>query len=71
LSLKGIDDNNGWVKIESYQDLPKRKGYFMCLYRDGDIIPHHFSINSEFDRELYLQEITHYQPIQNPEPPKF
>jgi hypothetical protein len=68
-SLSGIENNIGWIKIESKDDLPKENGYFMCLYQDGEIIPHHFSINSEFDRELFLQEFTHYQPIVKPKPP--
>lgn len=70
-SLSGIENNNGWIKIESESDLPKEKGYFLCIYKDGEIIPHHFSINSEFDRDLFIEEFTHYQPITKPEPPIF
>lgn len=68
-SLQGIEDNNGWIKIESEEDLPKNKGYFLCLYEDGDVIPHHFSINSDFDRVLFLEEFTHYKKIEQQKPP--
>ena len=30
-SLHGIENNNGWVKIESEEDLPKEKG-LKCLF---------------------------------------
>ncbi len=31
ISLKGIEDNNGWTKIESIEDLPKEKGFYLFL----------------------------------------
>lgn len=34
-SLKGIENNNGWIKIESENDLPKEKGLkclFLCIH---------------------------------------
>ena len=34
-SLQGIENNNGWIKIESEKDLPKEKGLkclFLCIH---------------------------------------
>ena len=33
--LRGIENNNGWIKIESEKDLPKEKGLkclFLCIH---------------------------------------
>lgn len=68
-SLQGIETNNGWIKIESEDDLPK----------DYEISYHAW--NSESDRDYYvtnmwtiinryhLGSVTHYQPIEKPKPP--
>ena len=65
-SLQGIENNNGWIKIESEEDLPK----------DYEISYHAW--NSESDRDYYvtnmwtiinryhLGNVTHYQPIEKP-----
>ncbi len=68
-SLQGIENNKSWIRIESEDDLPKEKGYYNCLYEDGEIIPHHFYPNSDFDKDLFIEEFTHYQPIVKPELP--
>ena len=68
-SLQGIENNNGWIKIESEEDLPK----------DYEISYHAW--NSESDRDYYLTNmwgiinryhlgnVTHYQPIEKPKLP--
>lgn len=68
-SIKGIENNNGWIKIESEADLPK----------DYEIS--YYAWNSENDRDYYVANIwtvinryhlgcvTHYQPIEKPKPP--
>lgn len=68
-SLSGIETNNGWITIESEKDLPNETDSYFVLYKTGDIICHHFSPNSDFDRILFLEEFTHYQPIVKPKPP--
>ena len=66
-SLAGIENNNGWIKIESEADLPKKgtschvilKSGVTCVFIDLD--------DSEY---LTLKNRgTHYQPIVKPEPP--
>lgn len=87
-SLSCIEDNNGWIKIESEKDLPKEN--IDCFYRY--VVDKHFSnagekiqtgrfcLKSELHRlENYFtsdgifsfpwEKVTHYQPVQKPEPP--
>lgn len=63
-SLQGIEDNNGWIKIESEADLPK----------DNSINYHALNIEFPDDIEVCLRvevdkRFTHYQPIEKPKPP--
>lgn len=63
LELRGIENNNGWIKIESESDLPKDEiveydGY--CIECDVFIR----NIGSSKIETLYSKnQITHYQPI--------
>ena len=71
-SLQGIENNNGWIKIESEADLPKEGMHHSILldsecingYRNYDIIVF-YEVNSKFRKK----EISHYQPIEKPKPP--
>lgn len=67
-SLQGIENNNGWIRIESEKDLPSG---------DMDVF---VLINSKIESDYYLvhhnnfkyfnwHECTHYQPIVKPEKP--
>lgn len=63
-SLSGIEDNNGWIKNESEEDLPKEYGYYWAID------------NSELIQEVNSDDIkvgfyTHYQPIIYPKPPLY
>lgn len=67
-----INHNNGWIKIESEDDLPKHKGnYFVythnkeieTVYADGDIS------SMEHTSKSWIRNFTHYQPIEKPKPP--
>lgn len=61
-SLSGIENNNGWVKIESEVDLPREELDYFILYKNE---VQYFS-----GRICDLNEhATHYQPIKKPEPP--
>jgi hypothetical protein len=72
-SLQGIENNNGWIKIESEKDLPKEYDlYNACWFNKKfkDDIPMFYGCNlpdlrNYFDEEL----ITHYQPIEKRKPP--
>ena len=69
-SLSGIDDNNGWTRIESEADLPKdNKDIFIII--DGDIHLYSEIISLRCSTESFGGEITHYQPIVKPKPPIF
>jgi len=68
-SLQGIENNNGWIKIESEDDLPKESGeYWTAIGENPNEV-----FDNEFVERKYFKwrniEVTHYQPIQNPQPP--
>lgn len=68
-SLKGIDTNRGWNKIESKDDLPN-DGYYFVMYKNGKMSD--CPKNSEFEDDNYwLLNITHYQPVIKPLPPLY
>jgi len=69
LSLKGIEDNNGWIKIESESDLPK--GYTDCDTCNINEYIGRANLKSDKNTISYCKRmgITHYQPIQKPQPP--
>ncbi|ROI05476.1 hypothetical protein EGI16_03560 [Chryseobacterium sp. G0240] len=67
-SLSGIENNNGWMKIESEQDLPKDSSAYW-IYRTDNRIS---NLNDyETDKKWLLPDLkaTHYQPIEKPKPP--
>lgn len=73
-SLQGIENNNGWIKIESEEDLPKNfNRYEFKLY--------YWTNNGLYESEDYKRwkihynhlEVTHYrlEPIFNTNPPLY
>jgi len=74
-SLQGIENNNGWIKIESEADLPKENT--TCHF----ITKRNINYIGEFRKEegesfffkgiegFSFSFITHYQPITKPNPP--
>lgn len=71
-SLQGIENNNGWIKIESEADLPKDNGitdYHVFMFTNQyKYIRRTYKKNQV--KELWEQEeITHYQRIEKPKPP--
>ena len=66
-SLQGIENNNGWIKIESEKDLPEGLGvHFVANLRDVRVHP----ATSYQVKELYkVNFATHYQPIEKRKPP--
>ena len=66
-SLQGIEDNNGWIKIESEEDLPEKGIDCHFILKSGVT-----GIFTNLDDSEYLtlkNRATHYQPIQKPKPP--
>ena len=73
-SLQGIENNNGWIKIQSEADLPKERMHEVILldeecmegYRNYDVIVF-YEVNSRFRKK----EISHYKPIEKSKVPIF
>lgn len=74
-SLAGIENNNGWIKIESEEDFPKEDCECWIFFPDNlDIMHAYFTIDyNVFTRDghgnLYQRCFTHYQLIVKPKPP--
>jgi len=65
-------DNNGWIKIESESDLPKDDCICYFVLKSNKAMLTGYFRNGCFDYALRYydeNEVTHYQPIQKPEPP--
>ncbi len=67
-SLKGIEDNNGWIKIDNEEDLPKKKCDLLVYPEFENQFVFHF-YNDKKCKEVLMQNHTHYQPIEKPKPP--
>lgn len=67
-SLQGIETNNGWVKVESEDDLPKEKCDLLVYPEFENQFVFHF-YNDKKCKEVLMQNHTHYQPIEKPKPP--
>lgn len=64
-SLAVIENNNGWIKIESEADLPNDSYMYWVVCRDGDI---KLLNDFEYYKKYIIPEftVTHYQPITKP-----
>ena len=74
-SLAGIENNNGWIKIESEDDLPKLTINYHVL-KNGTLTEvlyagkNRWFVNGRnYPLTTEIAEITHYQPIIKPQPP--
>jgi len=67
--LQGIENNNGWIKIESEDDLPKNENDNMnwAANENGmfDFVISSFEVIAKWKNRT----CTHYQPIIKPQPP--
>jgi len=68
-SLSGIENNNGWIKINDFNDLPI--GWTDCFIFTISGEVKQANLNNDRNSFIYTieKEITHYQPIEKPEPP--
>ena len=73
-SLSGIENNNGWIKIESEDDLPKdysTEQFYLWLWTNNGF----YEMQDYKKWKLHYDhlEITHYQlkPIVKPKPPVY
>lgn len=62
IELKGIENNNGWIKIESENDLPKDGWHWTLSIVENEPFETHYE-------DINIGYHTHYQPITKPEPP--
>lgn len=75
-SLQGIENNNGWIKIESESDLPTigdDMEFYVIL--DGEMLRAFFMEDSKRWYEITNLNLklfpSHYQPIVKPQPPLY
>lgn len=61
-SIKGIENNNGWIKIESEFDAPD-EDVLVCNINGNKVAFFHDAC------KLFGKKFTHYQPIVRPKPP--
>lgn len=68
-SLSGIENNNGWITIESEKDLPP-DGHYWTINKNGEINASPKLVDETCnDNQYWLSTFTHYQPILKPKPP--
>ena len=70
------ENNNGWIKIESEDDLPLSGDLHLCklAFNAWDNEDYIYYIMKDFHKNVPLKlnralEYTHYQPIEKPKPP--
>jgi len=74
-SIQGIENNNKWIKIESEDDLPEQGGSYYVTRCDKVETAVYVKDNrwlvkgNDYPKTTILHSITHYQPIQKPQPP--
>ena len=65
--LQGIENNNGWIKIESEESLPKEYDFYdACCFSEKFTkdVPMFYGCNLPDLRNYFNEElITHYRPI--------
>lgn len=66
--LDGIENNNGWTRIESEEDLPKESGKYWVIYKDCKYKESQAIFSKGKGWDCFLK-VTHYQPIIKPEAP--
>ena len=72
-SLRGIEDNNGWIKIEKVEDLPTN-GIYQVIHRDsGKIIicPICNLLNDLKHLQYIVEQFSHYKPIEEEKKPLY
>ena len=72
-SLQGIENNNGWIKIESESDLPKESEQYWCvLYDEVGILQYYSEAKIWEDIETENRSFpSHYQQINKPLKPLY
>lgn len=68
-TLRGIENNNGWIHIESEADLPNENEIYHVFYSDGTISSRYF--HQKHNDWTNDPKATHYQPIVKPNKPLY
>ncbi|MFV0195194.1 hypothetical protein OBJ93_06885 [Empedobacter falsenii] len=69
-SLQGIETNNGWIKIESEDDLPNDDAFYYKICVNNKPCNDYSLSIVEIRRCYYnINNVTHYQPIEEQKPP--
>ena len=67
--IQAIETNNGWIKIEREDDLPKSNDKYWIIDKSKDIEMLKFDSKDDGYMIIWKSQFTHYQPIVKPEPP--
>lgn len=73
-SITDIENNRGWTRIESEEDLPKPKGVedVLVIIETGEItVENSMSLNDIEVRRYWLRTISHWQPFIKPNLPLY
>lgn len=68
-SLQGIENNNGWIRIESEEDLPLLEDESEFWISNNNGIFDFIASSLQVQRKWENKTLTHYQPIVKPEKP--
>lgn len=66
ISLRGIETNNSWIRIESEKDLPSEDCDVFLYFKDGEIMCDRFLLNYKNFATINYIHVSHYQPITKP-----
>lgn len=69
VKLKGIENNNGWIKIESEEDLPKTNGMYWTIAKFNESCANTWGMLGKGEFTFDNGYVTHYQPIIKPNTP--
>ena len=68
-SLQGIENNNGWIKIQSEKDLPNNETVWICANNNRVLLSSKTVLNWVLKNPD--NKITHYKPIEKPLKPLY
>lgn len=70
-SLRGIEDNNGWIKIEKVEDLPNNwDTYHVVMQKSGRIVKRDLARGLSKNLDIsQVQLYSHYKPINEQDKP--
>ena len=68
-SLRGIENNNGWIKIQSEEDLPKEDGFYWVIDSEAsEVVDRYFE---KGNHDFFKQFSSHYHPVIKPDLPLY